>query len=53
MEDNASEEELDILNCYMTNGFLGDYEADEKGLIPKDLKRGVLSEDALYDLLAE
>ena len=26
---------------------------DEKGLIPKDLKRGVLSEDALYDLLAE
>lgn len=53
LEDNASEEELDILKCYMTNGFLGDYEADEKGLIPKDLKRGVLSEDALYDLLAE
>lgn len=28
-----------------------DYEADEAGLLPKDLKRGVLSQDALYDLL--
>ena len=28
-----------------------DYEADERGELPKDLKRGVLSQDALYDLL--
>ena len=28
-----------------------DYEADEAGLLPADLKRGVLSEDGLYDLL--
>ena len=28
-----------------------DYAADEAGLIPKDLKRGVLSQDAVYDLL--
>ena len=27
------------------------FEADEAGKIPKDLKRGVLSEDAVYDLL--
>ena len=27
-----------------------DYEADERGEIPQDIKRGVLSQDALYDL---
>lgn len=27
-----------------------DYEADERGELPKVLKRGVLSQDALYDL---
>ena len=30
-----------------------DYEADEAGKLPADLKRGVLSEDALFDLLEE
>ncbi len=30
-----------------------DYEADEAGRIPKDLKRGVLSEDAVYDLITD
>ena len=30
-----------------------DFEADEAGLLPPDLKRGVLSEDAVYDLLSE
>ena len=28
-----------------------DFADDEAGLLPKDLKRGVLSEDAVYDLL--
>ena len=28
-----------------------DFEADEAGLIPADVKRGVLSEDAVYDLI--
>ena len=28
-----------------------DYAADEAGLIPKGLKRGVLSQDTVYDLL--
>lgn len=28
-----------------------DFEDDEKGRLPKDLKRGVLSEDGVYDLL--
>ena len=30
-----------------------DFEADESGLLPKSLCRGVLSEDALYNLLEE
>jgi hypothetical protein len=33
--------------------FLKDFEADERGELPKDMPRGVLSEDALYDLLEE
>lgn len=28
-----------------------DYEADERGELPPDMKRGVLSQDALYNLL--
>ena len=30
-----------------------DYEDDEKGKLPKNLKRGILSEDAIYDLIIE
>ena len=30
-----------------------DYAADEKGLLPGGLKRGVLSEDGIYDMLEE
>ena len=30
-----------------------DFEADEAGLLPKSLKRGVLSEDGIYELLEE
>ena len=30
-----------------------DYEADEAGLLPKDLKRGVLSEDGMWNLLSD
>ena len=30
-----------------------DFEADEDGLLPQDLKRGVLSEDAVFDLITE
>ncbi len=39
---------------YMDGGeWLKDYLADEEGLIPRDMKRGVLSQDALYDLLTD
>ncbi|MBR5712243.1 MAG: HAD-IIB family hydrolase [Lachnospiraceae bacterium] len=49
----ASPSERAALENYLNNGFLGDYEADEAGLLPADLKRGVLSQDALYDYLSE
>ena len=45
-------EKLAELDAYYTSGLLrDDYEADERGELPPDLKRGVLSQDALYDLL--
>ncbi|MBQ1684426.1 MAG: DUF4298 domain-containing protein [Clostridia bacterium] len=33
--------------------WMQDLEADEAGKLPSDLKRGVLSEDAVYDLMDE
>lgn len=30
-----------------------DYEADERGELPKTLKRGILSEDGFYDFFTE
>ena len=51
---NGVREDVDALSDYYENGcWRQDYEADEAGVLPEDLKRGVLSQDALYDLLAE
>lgn len=45
---------LQELTEYYENGqWLTDYETDEAGLLPQDLKRGVLSEDGVYTLLFE
>mgnify|MGYP003292688889 CR=1 FL=1 len=38
---------------YDSPQWLADYEADEQGLLPPDLKRGVLSQDGVYDLLSD
>ena len=47
-------EKLRLLDTYYTSGnWREDYEADDRGELPPDLKRGVLSQDALYDLLEE
>ena len=46
--------EIKALQDYMESGqWKEDYEADEAGKIPANVKRGVLSEDGLYDLLEE
>lgn len=43
---------LQELTEYYENGqWMVDYETDEAGLLPSDLKRGVLSEDGVYNLL--
>ena len=45
-------EKLRFLDVYYTSGeWREDYEADERGELPPDLKRGVISQDPLYDLL--
>ena len=42
------------LENYQESGqWLLDYECDERGGLPSDLKRGVLSEDMLYNLLCD
>lgn len=42
------------LSSYYSNGqWRQDFEDDEAGKIPGDIKRGVLSEDALYNFLTE
>lgn len=38
---------------YTSDEWKRDFADDEAGLLPKDLKRGVLSEDGLYNLLEE
>lgn len=44
---------MDTLLRYYEGGvWLEDYKADEEGLIPKGIKRGVLSEDGIYNLIS-
>ena len=41
----------DLVDYYENGLWLHDYELDERGLLPSTLKRGVLSQDAVYDFL--
>ena len=41
----------ELADYYENGQWLQDYEIDEQGLLPEDLKRGVLAEDTLYNLL--
>lgn len=42
-----------LSDYYGSTQWMRDFEADEAGKLPKDLKRGVLSEDTVYDLIIE
>lgn len=44
---------LSGLETYYETDWRADFEADERGELPADLKRGVLSEDGLYNLLTD
>ena len=43
----------ELLRYYEGGQWLLDYRADERGELPRDLKRGVLSEDGVWNLLTE
>ncbi len=40
-----------FLQYYEGGTWRSDFALDEKGVLPKDLKRGVLSEDGVYNFL--
>ena len=51
-QDALFRELLAFLTQYYHSGqWLQDYELDEQGLLPRELKRGVLAQDAVYDFL--
>lgn len=53
-EFDGSQESIRELEEYYEGGlWRKDFEDDEKGKIPRNLKRGVLSEDGLFDLFLE
>ena len=48
------QDKLNALKSYYQNGlWIQDYESDERGELPRGLKRGVLSQDALYNFLSD
>lgn len=50
----ALDDDLEVLDQYYgSDEWKQDLAADEAGRLPRDLKRGVLSEDGLWDLLSE
>ena len=51
---NIFQDKMDTLNDYYQNGlWLQDYECDERGELPEGLKRGILSQDGIYNLLSD
>ena len=43
----------ELIKYYQSPLWIKDFEDDARGKFPQDLKRGVLSEDAVYNLLME
>ena len=43
----------ELVRYYESGQWFRDYELDEQGLLPPDLKRGVLSQDGVYNLLED
>ena len=53
-ENKKIEVKVSLLTQYLESGqWLRDFSLDEKGELPKDLKRGILSEDGLYNLICD
>ncbi len=43
----------ELIDYYESGQWLRDYECDERGELPSALKRGVLSEDGVYNLISD
>lgn len=53
-QDEALQKKWQALLLYYEGGqWLKDFECDERGELPRELKRGVLSEDGVYNLISE
>lgn len=44
---------VQLIRYYEGGRWMEDYQLDEQGLLPPGLKRGVLSEDGVYNFLSE
>lgn len=51
--DKVKDKIKELEAYYESREWRKDYEDDEQGKLPGDLKRGILSEDAVYNLLAD
>lgn len=49
----VSPEVEELIAYYESDLWREDFEADEQGKLPADLKRGILSEDGIYNLLTD
>ncbi len=48
------QQDVDELECYYSGqDWKNDFEKEEQGLIPKEIRRGILSEDGIYSMLDE
>ena len=43
----------ELIGYYESSVWMEDFKADERGELPMDLKRGILSEDGIYNLLSD
>ena len=50
--DGIQDDVKELSAYYEDDDWREDFEADEAGKLPADLKRGVLSEDGIYDVLS-
>ena len=50
--DGIQDDVKELAAYYEDDDWREDFEADEAGKLPADLKRGVLSEDGIYDVLS-
>ena len=50
-ERDIRDDILALESYYRSSEWISDFEADEKGELPADLSRGVLSEDGIYNAL--